>query len=189
MSTSVTRISSESRSTVAALSVTASGLLLKTSSVEATAAVTPISISNIPLTVAIPAHPQVIVALGDSESMDGDMDTSLPGGGGAIMTGSGALTVSGASLSEHLEFAGQLYGPVELHAAGQSGHGWAWRPTRSPPVGWSTTIRRAGSMSPRPASPRSSTTSWSTPTSRWSTTRPPTIIAAVPIRIRPGSIT
>ncbi len=61
------------------------------------AAITPVMLSQIPLTVAIPAHPQVLIAVGNSESMDGDMDTSLPGGGGAIMTGSGALTISGAA--------------------------------------------------------------------------------------------
>ena len=43
-------------------------------------------IAQIPLTVAIPAHPQVLFALANSESMDGDM-IHLLGGGGAIMTG------------------------------------------------------------------------------------------------------
>jgi type IV pilus assembly protein PilY1 len=51
---------------------------------------TPIAIYQYPLTVAIPAHPQVILALGNSESMDGNLS-------GAIMTGSGSLA---ASLSE-----------------------------------------------------------------------------------------
>ncbi|HEX4023751.1 MAG TPA: PilC/PilY family type IV pilus protein [Steroidobacteraceae bacterium] len=90
MSTSVTSIIKRVAVAVAALSVTASGLLLKTSSVDATAAVTPISISNIPLTVAIPAHPQVVIAMGNSQSMDGDLS-------GAIMTGSGALASAAAA--------------------------------------------------------------------------------------------
>ncbi|HTW75627.1 MAG TPA: PilC/PilY family type IV pilus protein [Steroidobacteraceae bacterium] len=41
-------------------------------------------ISQTPLTVAIPAHPQIVFALADSQSMDGDLS-------GAIMTGSGSL--------------------------------------------------------------------------------------------------
>lgn len=77
--------------------VMAGSVLMQAGSVRATSAPAPVSISQVPLTVAMPAHPQVIIAVGNSESMDGDMDTSLPGGGGAIMTGSGALTVSGAS--------------------------------------------------------------------------------------------
>lgn len=48
------------------------------------ATATPILISQVPLTVAVPAHPQVIFAIGNSQSMDGSLS-------GAIMTGSGAL--------------------------------------------------------------------------------------------------
>jgi type IV pilus assembly protein PilY1 len=48
------------------------------------AAVAPVVISQVPLTVAVPAHPQVVLAIGNSESMDGNLS-------GAIMTGSGAL--------------------------------------------------------------------------------------------------
>lgn len=52
----------------------------------------PIPISQIPLTVAIPAHPQIVLALANSQSMDGDLT-------GAIYTGSGALgTANGATL-------------------------------------------------------------------------------------------
>jgi type IV pilus assembly protein PilY1 len=43
-----------------------------------------IAISQIPLTVTIPAHPQIILALANSESMDGDLS-------GAIRTGSGSI--------------------------------------------------------------------------------------------------
>lgn len=53
---------------------------------------TPLAISQVPLTVAMPAHPQVLFAIGNSQSMDGDES-------GAIMTGSGALTGGAASLS------------------------------------------------------------------------------------------
>jgi type IV pilus assembly protein PilY1 len=43
-----------------------------------------INISQIPLTVTIPAHPQILLALANSESMDGDLS-------GAIRTGSGSI--------------------------------------------------------------------------------------------------
>jgi type IV pilus assembly protein PilY1 len=46
--------------------------------------VTPVSISQVPLTVTIPAHPQILLALANSESMDGDLS-------GAIRTGSGSI--------------------------------------------------------------------------------------------------
>src|SRR3974390_1419491 len=41
-------------------------------------------VSQTPLTVQIPAHPQIVLAVGNSESMDGNLS-------GAIMTGSGSL--------------------------------------------------------------------------------------------------
>jgi len=44
----------------------------------------PINISQVPLTVTIPAHPQILLALANSESMDGDLS-------GAILTGSGSI--------------------------------------------------------------------------------------------------
>lgn len=50
------------------------------------------SISQIPLTVAIPQHPQVIFAVANSESMDGNLS-------GAIMTGSGSLGASQSLLN------------------------------------------------------------------------------------------
>ena len=43
-----------------------------------------VPISQVPLTVVIPAHPQIVLALGNSQSMDGDLS-------GAIYTGSGGL--------------------------------------------------------------------------------------------------
>jgi type IV pilus assembly protein PilY1 len=51
------------------------------------AAVVATQISQVPLTVAVPAHPQVVLAVGNSESMDGNLS-------GAIMTGSGSLGAS-----------------------------------------------------------------------------------------------
>jgi len=59
------------------------------SPVRATAPPT-VSIAQYPLTVAVPAHPQVLIAMGNSESMDGDLS-------GAIMTGSGALANASAA--------------------------------------------------------------------------------------------
>jgi len=57
----------------------------------AASAPTPLSIAQVPLTIAIPAHPQIVIALGNSESMDGNL-------GGAIMTGSGSLSAANALL-------------------------------------------------------------------------------------------
>jgi type IV pilus assembly protein PilY1 len=56
-------------------------------SANVTAAAAPppaINVSQIPLTVTIPAHPQILLALANSESMDGDLS-------GAIRTGSGSI--------------------------------------------------------------------------------------------------
>jgi type IV pilus assembly protein PilY1 len=52
--------------------------------VGATTTPTAISISQVPLTVTIPAHPQILLALANSQSMDGNLS-------GAIMTGSGSI--------------------------------------------------------------------------------------------------
>ena len=49
-------------------------------------------VSQLPLTIAIPAHPQILVAVANSESMDGNLS-------GAIMTGSGSLPASLAALN------------------------------------------------------------------------------------------
>ncbi|KTD56419.1 pilus assembly protein [Legionella shakespearei] len=55
-------------------------------------AVTPMTIPNIPLIMANPIHPQVLIAIGNSQSMDGNLS-------GAIMAGSGSLGSSLSSLS------------------------------------------------------------------------------------------
>ena len=59
-------------------------VLLDPKASHSATAVIPTQISLVPLTVAIPAHPQVVLAIGNSESMDGNLS-------GAIMTGSGSL--------------------------------------------------------------------------------------------------
>jgi type IV pilus assembly protein PilY1 len=60
-------------------------LLCWTTHVSAAVAPAPaINISQVPLTVTIPAHPQIVLALANSESMDGDLS-------GAIRTGSGSI--------------------------------------------------------------------------------------------------
>lgn len=57
----------------------------------AMATATSLNISQVPLTMTIQNHPQVLIALTNSESMDGGLN-------GAIMTGSGGLTGSLAAL-------------------------------------------------------------------------------------------
>jgi type IV pilus assembly protein PilY1 len=50
--------------------------------VEAAAAAPSLSIAQVPMTITLPAHPQILLAVGNSQSMDGDLS-------GAIYTGSG----------------------------------------------------------------------------------------------------
>ena len=59
-------------------------LILGRTSHSAAGPATPTSIGQVPLTVATPAHPQIVIAVGNSESMGGNLS-------GAIMTGSGSL--------------------------------------------------------------------------------------------------
>ncbi len=54
-------------------------------------AATPLAISQFPLELAVPTHPQVLFAIGNSESMDGTLS-------GAIMVGSGSLARGFSSL-------------------------------------------------------------------------------------------
>ncbi len=51
-----------------------------------------VPISQVPMTVQIPAHPQILLAVGNSQSMDGNLS-------GAIMTGSGGLPTSFSALN------------------------------------------------------------------------------------------
>jgi type IV pilus assembly protein PilY1 len=50
----------------------------------AAAAPAPLQISQVPMTITLPAHPQILLAVGNSQSMDGDLS-------GAIYTGSGQI--------------------------------------------------------------------------------------------------
>jgi len=82
------------------LGIVASVILGRTGH-SAAAPVTPTTIAQVPLTVATPAHPQIVIAVGNSESMDGNLS-------GAIMTGSGSLNPALALLqnsSSPLNFA------------------------------------------------------------------------------------
>lgn len=78
------------RITFTALTVALSGVAYLPTAVLA-ATPPSLTISQTPLTVTSPVHPQVIFAIGNSQSMDGDLS-------GAIMTGSGTVTgLSGSS--------------------------------------------------------------------------------------------
>lgn len=74
------------------IAVTAIGVLSLPPGVAQAATAAPLPISQVPLTVTQPTHPQVLFALGNSQSMDGDLS-------GAIMTGSGALSSALSSLN------------------------------------------------------------------------------------------
>lgn len=56
------------------------------------AAAPTVAISQVPMTVQIPAHPQILLAVGNSESVDGDLS-------GAILTGSGDVAAAYAALN------------------------------------------------------------------------------------------
>ncbi len=73
---------------------------------------TPVSLSQLPLTIVVPAHPQIILAVGNSESMDGNLS-------GAIMLGSGSLPAAGRAAAE-FQLAAVLRDPRRLHPAAQS---------------------------------------------------------------------
>jgi type IV pilus assembly protein PilY1 len=66
--------------------LTAAGLtMMMTAPIPLFASAPPaVPISQLPLTIAIPAHPQIMIAVANSESMDGNLS-------GAIMAGSGSL--------------------------------------------------------------------------------------------------
>lgn len=66
-----------------------SSLLLPFSTINA---VPTLNIPQIPLIMASPIHPQILIAIGNSQSMDGDLS-------GAIMTGSGSLSSGLSSLA------------------------------------------------------------------------------------------
>jgi type IV pilus assembly protein PilY1 len=79
----------------------------------------PVLISQTPMTISIPAHPQIVFALANSQSMDGDLS-------GAIMTGSGQLggvvgTDLGPSSSPaNYTVPGGFTPPVNAGSAGQA---------------------------------------------------------------------
>ncbi|GAC1308537.1 MAG: PilC/PilY family type IV pilus protein [Steroidobacteraceae bacterium] len=77
-------ISKTTQRRIALALASASYTLLWGLSSHAMAAAPPISISQVPLTVTLPAHPQILLAVGNSQSMDGDLS-------GAIYTGSGSI--------------------------------------------------------------------------------------------------
>ncbi len=75
-------------------SVLAVGLLLGAALIPGARASTPptVPISNVPLTLVNPTHPEVLLVLANSQSMDGDL-------AGAIMTGSGEIPALAGSSS------------------------------------------------------------------------------------------
>ncbi len=88
-------------------------------SISAAPVAPPVLISQTPLTVTIPAHPQIVLALTNSQSMDGDLS-------GAIMTGSGALAgvvgtdLNASSSPVNYTIPGGFTPPVNPGAGGQA---------------------------------------------------------------------
>lgn len=77
---------------IASFGVAAGATLLTGWPFAALATPPAVPISQVPLTIAIPAHPQIVVAMGNSESMDGNLS-------GAIMAFSGSLGAPFAGLN------------------------------------------------------------------------------------------
>jgi type IV pilus assembly protein PilY1 len=63
------------------------------------AAVPTIPIAQYPLTVAVPAHPQVLLAVGNSQSMDGDLSGAIWTGSGGLGAGFTGLNASGSPVN------------------------------------------------------------------------------------------
>jgi type IV pilus assembly protein PilY1 len=59
----------------------------------------PTTISQVPLTIAIPAHPQVLFAVGNSESMDGSLSGAILAGAGSLPASLNALQASSSPAS------------------------------------------------------------------------------------------
>ena len=77
-------ISNNTRGRIASALASAGCTILWAWSCNVMAAAPAISISQVPMTVTLPAHPQILLAVANSQSMDGDLS-------GAIYTGSGSI--------------------------------------------------------------------------------------------------
>lgn len=88
------RLTSKSRRRGCALALAAAWTFSGAWSSNAAAGAPAVSISQVPMTITLPAHPQILLAIGNSQSMDGGLS-------GAIHTGSGAISqpLLGASSS------------------------------------------------------------------------------------------
>jgi type IV pilus assembly protein PilY1 len=73
-------------------------------------------ISTVPLTVQIPAHPQILLALANSESVDGDLSGAIFTGAGGLATNLSGLNATSSAVSYTVP-AG-FVAPVTLTAAG-----------------------------------------------------------------------
>ena len=62
-------------------------VILGRTSHSAAAPVTATSVAQVPLTVATPAHPQIVIAIGNSQSMDGNLSGGVNPGGIAKLSG------------------------------------------------------------------------------------------------------
>lgn len=58
-----------------------------------------LAISQVPLQVAVPVHPQVLIAIGNSESMDGNLSGAIMVGAGSLGVGFNNLTSSSSPVS------------------------------------------------------------------------------------------
>ena len=74
-----------------------------------------VAVSQVPMTVEIPAHPQILLAVGNSQSMDGTLS------GAIYRLGLTQRQLLGA---QRVELTRKLYDPHWIHAAVESGGRW-----------------------------------------------------------------
>jgi type IV pilus assembly protein PilY1 len=58
-----------------------------------------VAVSQVPLQLAVPARPQVLIAIGNSESMDGTLSGAIMAGSGSVSGGTSSLTASSSPTS------------------------------------------------------------------------------------------
>ena len=81
-------------------------------------AVTPLAVSQVPLTVVIPAHPQIVIALGNSQSMDGDLSGAIYTGAGSLGAGNGMSLLYNSGSPVNYQVPGDFVPPLNAGSGG-----------------------------------------------------------------------
>src|ERR1700753_3668482 len=76
------------------------------------------SIAQLPLTISVPSHPQIVIAIGNSESMDGNLSGAIMLGSGSL--GSGSALLQNSSSPVNYTIPAGFTPPVNAGAAGSA---------------------------------------------------------------------